>query len=84
MKKLLVAAIALLVNLSSAKDIKTLNVNTTPVDSMALHLPGVGPAMAARLDSARKVAPFASCADLDKVKGIGAKKLEKLCASVVF
>lgn len=84
MKKMLVAAIALLVNLSSAKDIKILNVNTAPVDSMALHLPGVGPAMAHRLDSARKVVPFTSCADLDKVKGIGVKKLEKLCASVVF
>lgn len=82
MKKLIVAA-ALLVNLSSAKD-KPLNINTTTTDSMALHLPGVGPAMAMRIDSARKVAPLTSCADLDKVKGIGAAKLAKICPMVRF
>ena len=84
MKKLIVAAIALLVNLSSAKDLKVLNINATTTDSMASHLPGVGPSMAMRIDSARKVAPLTSCADLDKVKGIGAKKLEKLCPMVRF
>lgn len=83
MKKLIVAAITLLVNLSSAKDL-ILNINTTTTDSMALHLPGVGPAMAKRIDSARRVAPFASCEDLDKVKGIGAAKLAKLCPMVRF
>lgn len=84
MKKLIAAAIALLVNLSSAKDLKVLNINTTTVDSMASHLPGVGPAMAARIDSARKVASFASCEDLDKVKGIGPAKLAKICPMVRF
>lgn len=83
MKKLIVAAIALLVNLSSAKD-QVLNINTTTTDSMASHLPGVGPSMALRIDSARKVAPLTSCADLDKVKGIGPAKLAKLCPMVTF
>lgn len=84
MKKLIVAAIALLVNLSSAKDLRILNINTTTTDSMALNLPGVGPAMAKRIDSARRVAPFASCEDLDKVKGIGSAKLAKICPMVRF
>ena len=77
------AALALLVNVS-AKDIKLLNINTTTTDSMASHLPGVGPSMAMRIDSARKVAPLTSCEDLDKVKGLGVKKLEKLCPMVTF
>ena len=77
------AALALLVNVS-AKDVRPLNINTTTTDSMASHLPGVGPSMAMRIDSARKVAPLTSCADLDKVKGIGAKKMEKLCPMVRF
>ena len=77
------AALALLVNVS-AKDIKPLNINTTTTDSMASHLPGVGPSMAMRIDSARKVAPLTSCADLDKVKGIGPAKLAKLCPLLTF
>ena len=77
------SALALLVNVS-AKDIKPLNINTTTVDSMASHLPGVGPSMAMRIDSARKVAPLTSCADLGKVKGIGPAKLAKLCPMVRF
>lgn len=77
------AALALLVNVS-AKDVRPLNINTTTTDSMAAHLPGVGPSMALRIDSARKVAPLTSCADLDKIKGIGAKKLEKICPMVTF
>ena len=77
------AALALLVNVS-AKDLRPLNINTTTTDSMASHLPGVGPAMAKRIDSARRVAPFASCEDLDKVKGIGSAKLAKICPMVRF
>ena len=83
MKKL-VALSLLLALASTAKEVHVLNINTAPAESLALALPGVGPSMAARLDSARKVAPFRSCEDLDKVKGIGAKKLAKLCPSVVF
>jgi DNA uptake protein ComE-like DNA-binding protein len=81
--KHLILALAL-VSIASAKELKVLNINTAPVDSLALCLPGVGPAMAHRLDSARAVTPFASCADLDPVKGLGVKTLAKLCASVTF
>ena len=83
MKKLAALVIALALA-TTAKEAKVLNINTAPVDSLAAHLPDVGPAMAMRIDSARKVAAFTSCEDLDKVKGIGAKKLAKLCPSVTF
>jgi competence protein ComEA len=83
MKHITVLALALF-SLASAKEMKVLNINTAPVDSLAAHLPGVGPAMAHRLDSVRTVSPFTSCEDLDKVKGIGVKKLAKLCESVQF
>ena len=79
----ILAALTLLSNVS-AKDVRPLNINTTTTDSMALHLPGVGPALAARLDSARRVSPFSSCDDLDKVKGIGSAKLAKICPMVRF
>lgn len=79
----IIAALTLLSNVS-AKDVRPLNINTTTTDSMASHLPGVGPSMALRIDSARKVAPLTSCADLDKVKGIGPAKLAKLCPMVTF
>ena len=79
----IIAALSLLVNVS-AKDIRPLNINTAPKDSLALALPGVGPSMAMRIDSARKAAPLTSCADLDKVKGIGEKKLANICPLLTF
>lgn len=42
------------------------------------RLPGVGPAMAERIIEERQRRPFTSPDDLDRVKGIGAKKLEKM------
>lgn len=69
---------------TAAKPTCTVNVNRAPVDSLAKCLPGVGPSMAHRLDSARSVKPFKSCADLDQIKGVGEKKLAKLCPLVVF
>lgn len=68
----------------AAKPTCTVNVNSAPVDSLSLCLPGVGPAMAKRIDSARSVRPFASCKDLDEVKGFGEKKIAKVCPLVVF
>ena len=69
---------------TAAKPTCTVNVNRSSVDSLALCLPGVGPAMAKRIDSARSVKPFTSCADLDEVKGFGEKKLAAVCPLVVF
>lgn len=42
------------------------------------RLPGVGPAMAERIIEERQRRPFTNPDDLDRVKGIGAKKLEKM------
>ena len=67
---------------TAAKPACTVNVNRSPVDSLALCLPGVGKATAARIDSARKVKPLASCGDLDSVKGFGKAKLAKVCPLV--
>lgn len=68
----------------AAKPICTVNVNRSSVDSLSLCLPGVGPAMAKRIDSARSAKPFSSCADLDAVKGFGEKRLAAVCPLVVF
>lgn len=68
----------------AAKPTCTVNVNRAPMDSLALCLPGVGPAVAKRIDSARKAKPFRTCADLDAVKGVGEKKLAKVSPLVTF
>ncbi|MBD3917905.1 ComEA family DNA-binding protein [Paenibacillus sp. PR3] len=48
------------------------------------ELPGIGPAKAAAIVADREAnGPFRSVDDLDRVKGIGAKMIEKLRASVV-
>lgn len=44
-------------------------------------LPKVGPALAARIESAR---PYRSLADLDRVKGIGSSTLSALAPLVTF
>jgi competence protein ComEA len=55
-----------------------INVNTASASELEL-LPGIGPALAARIIEHRtQHGPFRSVADLDKVKGIGPAKLRKL------
>lgn len=72
------------ISATAAKPTCTVNVNRAPVDSLALCLPGVGKSTASRIDSARKAKPLASCADLDAVKGFGAKRLAAVCPLVTF
>ena len=64
----------------------SINVNTAPADSLAATLPGVGPKIAERIVQERTTSgPFASCSDLSaRVRGIGAKKLDKICPEVAF
>ena len=63
----------------------SINVNTAPADSLSATLPGVGPKIAERIVQERKEKPFTSCADLsERVRGIGAKKLDKICPEVTF
>ena len=64
------------------KPIKTptriINLNRATLDDLML-LPGCGPVMAQRiLDYRKENGAFKSVDDLDEVKGIGPKKLEKI------
>jgi competence ComEA-like helix-hairpin-helix protein len=55
-----------------------LNINTASAAELEL-LPGIGPALAARIIEDRLAAgPFKSVDDLDRVKGIGPKTLERV------
>jgi predicted flap endonuclease-1-like 5' DNA nuclease len=52
--------------------------STAPADSLE-RLPGVGPVLARRLlDARRNVGPFRSWDDVDRVRGIGPKTIERL------
>lgn len=58
------------------------NVNTADMHAL-LTLPGVGPAIAGRIVESRSTAgPFRAVDDLRRVKGIGAKTLDKLRSHV--
>lgn len=59
-------------------------INRCAADSLTL-LPGVGPVLAGRIARARaEGVHFASAADLQKVKGIGASLAAKLASRVAF
>ena len=78
---LLVLSLSIL-STAGTKSLATVNVNTAPADSLAAHLPGVGPAIAERIVANR---PYAKCADLTTtVPGIGAKKIAKICPRLTF
>jgi competence protein ComEA len=61
-----------------------LNINTATQAQLEL-LPGIGPALAARIIEQRgKVRRFSSISDLDEVKGIGPKMIEKIKPLIRF
>jgi len=73
-------------NHSSSKKIKitgALNPNTASQAELQT-LPGVGPALSQRIVDARSEKPFRNADDLDRVKGIGPAKLEKLRPHLIF
>jgi len=69
---------------AGSADVGIVNINLASVAELE-KLPGVGPAIAARIVRHRQQhGPFKRIEDLDSVKGIGTKKLEKLRAFITF
>ena len=61
-----------------------ININTASKDEL-MSLPGIGPAMSERIMHYREdYGNFPGLDDLDKVKGIENKKLEKLKGKISF
>jgi competence protein ComEA len=60
-----------------AEPASPINVNTAPEQELQ-RLPGIGPALGARIIAARGKAPFKTIDDLRRVPGIGPKTLDKL------
>lgn len=62
----------------------SLDPNTCSVDSLCL-LPGIGPALAARIAAAREAGVHFACArDLQAVRGIGPRTVERLAPYLAF
>jgi competence protein ComEA len=59
-----------------------IDVNTATAEELQ-RLPGIGPVTAQAIIAARATAPFQNINDLDRVKGIGPKTLEKVRPFVV-
>lgn len=77
-----VLVLSVLVRVSHGKGLAPVNANTAPVDSLAAHLPGVGPAVAERIVAGR---PYRTCSDISEtVRGIGEKKIAKICPFLTF
>lgn len=60
-----------------AADTAKVNVNSASVEELAT-LPGIGASKAAAIVAEREKKPFASVADLERVRGIGARTVEDL------
>ncbi len=70
--------ISLFLSLFFISDAFAIDINTADASALT-SFNGVGPATAKKIVAYREAnGPFASCDDLTKVKGIGAKTLEKI------
>jgi len=72
-----VAVVLALVGNGAAADAAKVNVNSASVEELAT-LPGIGPSKAAAIVAEREKKPFASVADLERVRGIGPRTVEDL------
>lgn len=72
----------ILATLATLTTAEKININKSPADTLATYLPGVGPAIAERIVQGR---PYSKCSDLSEtVKGIGKKKIAKICPLLAF
>ncbi len=72
-----VAMVLALAGSGAAADAGKINVNSASVEELT-SLPGIGPSKAAAIVAEREKKPFASVADLERVRGIGVKTVEDL------
>lgn len=70
-------------NDSAQKPLRAVNINTASTTELE-SLPGVGPAIAARIVAERARKPFTSVQDIDRVNGIGPKKLQQIAPYITF
>ena len=68
---------------SAQKPSRVVNINTASITELE-SLPGVGPAIAARIAAERARKPFTSVQDVDRVNGIGPKKLQQIAPYITF
>lgn len=71
------AMVVALAGSGAAADAAKINVNSASVEELA-SLPGIGASKAAAIVAEREKKPFASVADLERVRGIGLKTVEDL------
>ena len=63
--------------------VERINPNTAPPASL-MRLPGIGRVRAMDILAGRKELPFDSAADLERVRGIGPKTVEKMAPYLTF
>ena len=71
--------------ITHAADIQKVDINTANAQTLARVLKGIGPKKAAAIvDFRKKNGPFKAISDLDKVRGIGKKTIEKNKGKIIL
>ena len=66
-----------------AAPVERINPNTAPTASL-MRLPGIGRVRAMDILAGRKAQPFDTAADLERIRGIGPKTVEKIAPYLMF